>query len=146
MATQWIVAELWEEQDREEIERTFATKSGAENWVRITMMGEKIPYNIYIEERPVVRTAGLVWTEEFGVFSTKSGAEIRVSITVMGVKCYHCKATVGLVWTEGYGGVHMCEFCKALDDNACGMCDKQSDGTFQKGEGGFLRCPECEHD
>ena len=61
-------------------------------------------------------------------------------------KCYHCNATAGLVWTEGYGGVHVCGFCKTIEDNACGECDRQNDGTFKTGEDGFLRCPDCEHD
>ena len=59
-------------------------------------------------------------------------------------KCYHCNATAGLVWTEGYGGVHVCGFCKTIEDNACGECDRQNDGTFKTGEDGFLRCPDCD--
>jgi hypothetical protein len=59
-------------------------------------------------------------------------------------ECYHCKATAGLVWIQGYGGVHICGFCKVLDDNACDICDRDNDGTFKKRECGYLRCPECD--
>lgn len=115
MATQWIVSELWDLHGHE-IEHAFATKSGAENWVRIACAGEKQPENIYIEERPIVKD---------------------------NKECYHCKATADLVWSEGYGGIHICGFCKVIEDNACGECEKQSDGTFKTGEDGFLRCSEC---
>ena len=116
MATKWIVTELWDIHGRE-IEHAFATKSAAENWVRLACSGEKQPENIYIEERPVV-------------------APVK--------ECYHCKATADLVWHAGYGGIHLCGFCKVLEDKSCGGCDKQNDGTFKTGEDGFLVCPDCD--